>query len=590
MFLPCIIYAMSDNKHERGDSRHDKKTAVVRFSPDDIELTVPHGTTIMQAARMAGLFMDAPCGARGTCGKCRVQAVGSVSEPSAHEVQILKRSDAPDTVRLACRTRIVGQAWVTFIKDTPRVLHTLASRLDLETDRENAGVVKSFDASENKTIVRFADGTEFSEEGNTTSVLYGVSVDIGTTSLEVSLRDFFQNKRLCVTTALNPQVGIAADVIGRIDHAVRIRDGKNQLKFLVINAINELIDEVCSTAGISASDIYQVALAGNSAMTYLALGLDASCLATLPFEPEQKNFEPMNAESLGLKVHSRARVLTLSLIGGFVGGDTTGMVLAVTASADRRPALYLDIGTNGELVLANAHAMFACSAAAGPAFEGGKIECGMRAGPGAVVHVDLEDGRVVCRVLSGIRANGLCGTGLLDAVSVLRYLGVVDDSGRMLGPDELPHRVSASVTDAIRGDGPNRRFILKDGEEPVYVSQRDVREFQLAVGALRAGISILAKHADILIDEIEVVYLAGALGNHFNIKNAVKTGLIPESLAERVDFAGNAAASGARLVLADRKQSKRAKMIAMDVNHISLSTDPQFQDLFADAMQFPKWE
>ena len=423
----------------------------VTFEPQGVCVSVEPGSSILQAQILAGLAPDAPCGGRGTCGKCRVWLEGE-------EV-------------LACQRAV----------DRDMTVHTARE----ETMR----------------ILTEGTGVTVRPDGTDEAVL---AFDIGTTTVVAYLLDGRSGRLLAQSSRRNPQGQFGADVISRIQHA--LAGGGEELSGCIRKALAQLTEEVCRTAGIAPETVTTAAVVGNTAMHHLLLNIDPKPLVTPPYMPAV--FEAMEVDCAGI-LPIRGKLRVLPNIAGFVGGDTVGCMVSARFDRKEELSLLIDIGTNGEMVLGNKERRIACSTAAGPAFEGAKISCGMRGADGAVDHVWLEGGEVRYHVLGETEPQGLCGSGLLDLVAVLLDKGIVDESGCMEG---------GSYTLC----------------ENVTLTQKDIREVQLAKAAIRAGIELLAQRMGREPGDIRAVYLAGAFGNYLDPASACRIGMIPPVLLDRI--------------------------------------------------------
>ena len=469
----------------------------VTFLPQTITVSVPAGTTLLQAQRDAGLRPDAPCAGHGTCGKCRVIL-------NAQEV-------------LACRTII----------DRDMTVHTKVSEaVTILTEGLTAAVTP--------------DGTDD----------YVLACDIGTTTVVVYLLDGHSGRLLARSSAMNPQSQFGADVISRIQHA--LAGGGEALKGCIRDTLRALCADAAAQAGIDPAAITRAAIVGNTAMHHLLLGIDPRPLVTPPYMPALRD-----ALQVGC-----ARILPN--IAGFVGGDTVGCMTATRFDQREELTLLIDIGTNGEMVLGDRHRRVACSTAAGPAFEGAKISCGMRGAPGAVDHVTVKNGKLTYSVIGGGEPKGLCGSGLLDLVAALLELGVIDESGRM-----------------------EEDFTLCPN---VKLTQKDVREVQLAKAAIRAGIELMCAHLGKRPEDIRAVLLAGAFGNYMNPASACRIGMIPPVLLEKIQSIGNAAGEGAKLCALSEREYAYSQDLAANTEFLELASLKDFQDCYVDALEFEEEE
>lgn len=605
----------------------------VVFQPSGRTVQVLPGTTVFEAAARAGLLLRAPCGGKGTCRKCRVQIARGVGEPSG----ACRASFSPDELaqgwRLACQTP-VAKSLVVLVPEgslfeaaskiltddsgepvvgTPAVQRRfLRLPLPIDTDpvadlarvaREVGQLWAPLPVLRQLPDILRASGFACTittagshllaiEPGDTTAESpLAVAFDIGTTTLVATLLDLGVGRELAVAATINPQVSFGDDVISRITLA-REGDGfVEELRQSVIGACNGLIAELLDEVALPAERILALAAAGNTTMQHLFCGLNPAALGEVPFAPVYARALSFPAAELGLAAHPLAQAYIFPNIGGFVGGDTVSGMLAHRLDKVEKPTLFVDIGTNGEIVLAHQGHLYASSAAAGPAFEGARITCGMRATNGAIEKIVIDD-EVRCCVIGEASAAGLCGTALIDAIADLLRLGIIDETGRILGPDEAPAALSAAIRARIVPVKGDYAFELvpaaasKTGEA-IRLYQRDVRELQLASGAIRAGISIMLRKAGLAPEDLDAVLLAGGFGNYIRRENAQRIGLLPDLPVERIRFVGNAASTGAKAVLFARELRDRAEEIARTTEHVDLSMDPDFQMEFGMAMMFP---
>ena len=474
----------------------------VTFLPERISVAVEAGTTLLQAQIAAGLHPDAPCGGRGTCGKCVVLLDGG-------EV-------------LSCRTAVDRDLTVTLPQTGEANVLTQGVGVPVRPDGENA---------------------------------YALAFDIGTTTIVGYLLDGKSGALLASVSQVNPQTQYGADVISRIQHV--LENGPNAMQTCIRAALARLTDDAAARAGIRPEEIGAAAVVGNTAMHHLLLGIGPKPLVTPPYMPGLSHALELSGI---LPIGGSVRILPN--IAGFVGGDTVGCILASRFDELDELTLLLDIGTNGEMVLGNKRRRIACSTAAGPAFEGAKISCGMRGTEGAVDHVSVEQGKLTYHVIGGMEPLGLCGSGLLDLVASLLELGVIDESGYL---ENGPYRL---------------------GDTAVSLTQKDVREVQLAKAAIRAGITLLARKMGVAIEDIRQVYLAGAFGNYLNPASACRIGMIPDCLLERIRPIGNAAGTGAEMCAVSREAFLHSRTLAEETQFLELASMPEFQDCFVDALDF----
>lgn len=470
------------------------KIYTVTFIPEGVSVPAEEGMTLLQAQIAAGLRPDAPCGGKGTCGKCRVTLDGE-------EV-------------LACQTAV---------------------------DRD----MSVFAESEEKVkILTDTHSVRTNPDGEHDYVL---AFDIGTTTVVCYLMDGHTGSLLAQKSCMNPQSQFGADVISRIQHSLE-GNGAN-LSHCIRSALTALTEKVCDQANIPPEAIGTAAIVGNTAMHHLLLNIDPKPLVTPPYMPAV--FEAIEKD--------KARILPN--IAGFVGGDTVGCMVSTRFDRQEALTLLIDIGTNGEMVLGGKERRIACSTAAGPAFEGAKISCGMRGAEGAVDHVWLDGDKIKYHVIADTAPKGLCGSGLLDLVAVLLDTGILDESGYLEG----------------------KTYTLCDN---VTLTQKDIREVQLAKAAIRAGIELLSEKMGTKVEDIKEVYLAGAFGNYMNPASACRIGMIPPVLLDRITPIGNAAGEGAKLCALSRAEFSYSQRLAKETAFLELASLPQFQDCYVDALEF----
>ncbi len=587
----------------------------VVFEPSGRSVYVLPGTPLLEAAGRAGIVLQTPCGGLGTCGKCKVQIVGE-SEPSlACQTRVDKTMvvDVPMESRFDSRQQILvtdsGETGelspvvrkVPFVLDPPsqvdarsdmaRLYDALGDFVVAPSDLIRTVPIFMRRNEWKGTAVLIADRLIALEEGDTTAEAYGVAFDLGTTTVVGTLFDLTTGIEKGVASRMNAQISHGDDVISRIQKIRETPGALTQLQEAVLGTVNDILDTLVSQAGVAAKHIYEVVVAGNSTMQQILAGYDPSALGEVPFVQVFDKATTLSANRLGLRVNAAAELYLFPQVGGFVGGDTVAGMVAARLDRQEAPVLFVDIGTNGEIVLANGDKLLSSSTAAGPAFEGARIKQGMRATTGAVEKVIITDD-VVLNVIGNTRPIGLCGTALIDAVAALLTVGIIDDTGRILGPDEVPDSVSDMLKQRLIAGEHDFNFELASAEEsgnddPVYLWQRDVRELQLASGAIRAGINILLRKAGLDAKDLGSVLLAGAFGNFIRRNHARRIGLLPSLPTEHIRFIGNAASLGAKLVLLSKNERRYATEIRHKVEHVDLSMDPEFQMEFGMAMMFP---
>jgi uncharacterized 2Fe-2S/4Fe-4S cluster protein (DUF4445 family) len=413
-----------------------------------------------------------------------------------------------------------------------------------------------------------------------------MAFDIGTTSIVGNLMDLDSGEQLAAVGSVNPQAIYGGDLMSRIAYAQFDEKKLTTLRARALTAINDFIKEACEEAGVSRDHIYKVVLVGNTCMHHIFLGVDVSYVGLAPYAPTVRDSLTIPAQELPLKGAPNAMICLLPIVAGFVGADTMAAVLATRIHESDGIRVMVDIGTNGEVVMGSREKLMACSAPAGPALEGAQIAHGMRGAMGAIEKVAIDED-VSCDVIGDVPAMGICGSGLIDAVSKMLDSGVLDGAGRLRRTDM--EALPAAVGKRIVGDKGERAFVLQwaddaGKDEDITLTQMDVRQLQLAKGAIYAGILMLQEVMQVSDDDIDEVLLCGGFGNYINIESAIGIRLLPPLPLEKITYMGNAAHLGAQMALLSESERRQADAIAEQVEHVALATRPEFQIIFVDAM------
>jgi len=587
------------------------------------------GTSLKEALKRVKIQISFPCGGKGICGKCRIKLEGKASPLTLAEEKHL--SHLEEGWRLACQTLIEGESRVEIhplslisfpkiltnkisrkITINPRIkkVHlslphpTLEDQIDDLSRVERSLREKGISAPDSdleliRKIPLFIRKADFKltavlsdgklvevEKGDTRGNSFGVAFDIGTTSIVGILVDLDTGEEVATNAILNPQVSWGEDVITRISFIQSHPDGLKILQKKVIQAINQIIQSLIKKAKVKRDHIYEATFVGNTVMHHFLLGINPLNLALYPYVPAIQKPVELKASHLGIRINRRGGLFIFPNVAAFVGSDAIGVILATSlfTQKDRKLRLAVDIGTNGEIILAKDGRIVCASTAAGPAFEGARISQGMRAEKGAIERVGLKKGRVQVRVIGGGRPRGICGSGLVDAVSELFKERIIDNSGRILFPpvkEIWDQRV-------IRKDKSSGFLLVSEKESaarfPIILTQNDIRELQLAKGAIRAGIEILLKKLKLEENQVDEVLLAGAFGSAIDPRSAQNIGLIPSLPKAKVRSVGNAASLGAIMALVSQESWREAEEISRNVEYIELAVFPNFQDTMAEGM------
>ncbi len=612
----------------------------IKFEPDNVRVRVPHGTTILDAAKVAGVALSSPCGGQGICGRCRCQvmagATGQLDKQRAH----VTAEELASGWRLACRATIESD----LVVDLPASVRGSAAAILEGSTLGDAGLVARPEvhkhlltltaptlADQRDDLTRVLDGLaargvevtsvdhlavlptlaqalrsqDFHvtavirettlvgvEPGDTTDEAYGVAVDLGTTTVVAYLAHLPTGTQLAVASEVNPQVAYGDDVVSRISHIAQAPDGLATLSSAARQCVRDLIVRLTLMADIPSNRVYGIRVVGNSTMSHIFVGADPRHIPQAPYIPAVHQGIVAPARELGMNgVAPGSRLCTLPNIAGWVGSDTVGVILATGMNRLDGIRVAIDIGTNGEIVVGDRSRLLACATAAGPAFEGAQIRYGMRGATGAIDHVSVEDGQLHVTTIGGEPARGICGTGLIDAVACLLKAGVVLDTGRMLPPDQAAH-IPEELHERMVSFEDAPAFILATAEEsaldrPILLTQRDVRQLQLAKGAIATGLCIVLKERGVGVEEVEEILLAGAFGSYVDPASAARIGLFPPELAGRARAVGNAAGAGAYLALVSTDHADQAARIGDQVEYLELAGRLDFDMVFADQMLFP---
>ena len=605
----------------------------ITFLPQNITWEAQPGETILQAAAKAGVSIDGNCAGMGTCGKCRVKVLEGADLEIRDHHHKLSETDIEAGYRLACcqpvtEGMVVEVAEVESTASRKKKLIRLPegfepfAAVEKQCVRFQEASLSDQRSDEARILEAFGwEGAAFSyaalaklpqvmkesqdhiitlthrfgrildvEPGDREKDNYGLAVDIGTTTAVVMLWNCSDGTMVDVTAVTNPQGAYGADVISRITFAGEAEGNLAILQKAVIDCINRAVKGFEEEDGICGSNIYQMTVVGNTTMSHVFLGIDPGQLAHSPFSPVFTNGVRAEAKSLGLNVFDGAEVYVASNIAGHVGSDITAGILTTDLMDRDKGHLFIDIGTNGEIVLTGNGRAVACSTAAGPAFEGSSISQGMRAARGAIETVDILEDRVEIRVIGDCAPVGICGSGIIDAVGELIRTGIVDASGRLLSREKLEQKgISPGVRNHVRANGRANDFVLyfsPDGKADVVITQKDVREVQLAKAAISAGITIMMEEIGITQQTLARVSIAGAFGSYIRNSSAIQIGLLPKVSEEQIVSLGNAAGIGASMILLSPRCREEAETAARQIEHIELAGRPNFQDEYMKAMMF----
>jgi len=624
-------------------SRTAKKNFKVRFLPFDICIDVPPGTNILDAARKANLFLKTTCGGKGTCGDCTVQILSGTyqSQPSAAlSEKLLNQGYA-----LACLTEINDNLTLQlpqfqeisiksvsdskfFDKQKNNIsglyeIDPLVKKIDLElpspTLEENYSDLKRLQREVQKKLEIKNFNCEYSvlktlakairEKGGKITVvllksgqtwtiidvepstgeknIYGVACDIGTTTVAVHLIDIKNGKILGTASSYNQQLKCGEDIISRINYAQK--PGRLQeLHDLIIMTINYLIKKAAESLQISSADIYYASVSGNTTMIHLFLNLEPRYIREEPYVPTLNKVPFLLSRNLGLKMNHEGKVHCAPAVGSYVGSDITAGLLCTPINRDsEKISLFIDIGTNGELVVGNKDWLMTCACSAGPAFEGSGLKCGLPATEGAIEQLELKDkGELQYRVIGGSKPKGLCGSGLIDLLAGLFIHGYIDRQGKFEAK-----KANTRIIETESGRG----FIIEKRkncywERDLVITENDISNLIRTKGAVFSACSLLLKNVGLPFDRIDSFYIAGGFGQHLNIENAIRIGLLPDLERSKFHYIGNSSLLGAYLILLSDKNRELVNEIAKKMTYIELNTEPSYMSEYTGALFLPHTE
>jgi uncharacterized 2Fe-2S/4Fe-4S cluster protein (DUF4445 family) len=574
--------------------------------------------SLLEGARQLNVDLVSICGGVGTCHRCKVQVIsGEVSALTPEENAVLTKHELSQNYRLACRTYPLSNVKLHIPPESltaPQrtqieglelevVPEPSVQGLDVRLNPPSLGIPESddqnlwaalakqhgvspgiMDISIQQSLsprLRSADwqvrvalrGNEIVGVNTSSTRWLGLAVDIGTTKIAAYLMDMQSGKTLASKGMMNPQISYGEDVVSRIFAADKSPENAAKLQNLLVDALNATALSLCSEIGADRSDIVESVVVGNTAIHHLFLRLPVHQLGLAPYVPAVRSAVDVKARDLGLQIAPGAYVHLLPNIAGYVGADHVAMLLATGVAESGDTVLAIDIGTNTEICLNHRGRMTSVSCASGPAFEGAHIKYGMRAAPGAIEHVRLAGEKLAIQVIGGERPVGICGSGLLDVVAQLRLNDALDASGRLR---EHP---------LVRDRNGMREVVLAErpGQDDISVSQKDVRELQLAKAAIRLGIRALAENEGLKENQIKEVIIAGAFGTFIDVESAVAIGMLPPLPLDHFRQVGNAAGTGARLALISVSQRQKAQRIALRDGYIELAVISDFNRKFAEA-------
>lgn len=574
--------------------------ARISFKNSNIAIEAETGTRLSDCIRKAGLHIETPCNCIGKCGKCTVIAVGELFPPTEEEKKFINISEG---VRLSCMARIKGDVQIELLI-TAGSLKTInrGVSIDVDVDSDTKKVtLSSIDKDSSKPYVEslFYRNIDFSilenvgnieknKAGEIFGVIYndklidiaenipsilGVAVDIGTTGISAYLVNLESGEVLNKVSCLNPQTQYGGDVLTRISYCMNNVEGSKQLKEVIITKVDEVVEELIKDE-YCRSAVYRIAIAGNTTMLHLFLGVETRSIAKAPYRPVFIERLDIKASELSININKNGILTLLPSASGYVGADILAGIAATAFHKKSGSAIFIDIGTNGEIAAINNGRLAATSTAAGPALEGMNIACGCRAEAGAIDSFCIDDSYNVSYTTIGNQdAKGICGSGLIDIAAFFVTKEVILKNGKF--NTELDQRIKDRLRD--------KKFYITD---EIYISQKDIRQIQLAKGAIASGIAMLLAEIHLPIENVEEAVIAGAFGYHINPQSILDISLIPKGFKGKINFVGNSSVEGARLALINKSILKCMEELKDAITVLELSTKDKFQDYFVKELSF----
>src|SRR5690554_971604 len=591
-------------------------------------LQVEQGTNLLRLLNKYNIEISSPCGGSRSCGKCRVRVLEGKAAITEAERELLSAQELADGYRLACCIEIAADLKIEIAEEGQIQVLTegMELRMDFnpwlrvfnleqdgmgERDKDNRNVPGYLDFLYKSTIAEDIDYRslqqlpEYMEEekvsllGYSNKIIgvssdpitdvYGLAVDIGTTTVAIYLLNLLNGEEVDVASFHNPQKIHGADVISRINYSQKSRENLRELQGLLLDKLNQKISDLVSKNGLKKEALYLITVVANTSMSHIFAGVNPQSLARAPYRPVFTGGLEISPEAIGLKINPAGIIQLLPAVSAYIGSDIIADLLVADFSSEKWK-LLIDIGTNGEIVLGNKERLLSCSAAAGPAFEGAKITHGTAGIPGAISAFEIMgDNSLSYQTIASKAPLGICGSGLVDIIAEMLEHNILTGTG--LFNEDLDRRLLERFT-SYKGI---KSFTIVDEDRssinsPILLSQKDVRELQLAKGAIAAGINILLKEAGIAAEQLDTIYLAGGFGSFINAESARRIGLLPENTEAKIIKLGNGAGLGARAYLLDKTHEDRVKKIIEKIEYLELSNRSDFQEEFMNSMEFQEGE
>lgn len=587
--------------------KKDKVKVIIR--PENKIIWAKKGENLALVLKNAEQKLNTWCNFKGLCGKCVVSIIsGERGNRTPKEIEIKKRDNWPEEYRLACQMKINSDMEIRIPEEsTVRKISILDKGLMIKTEidpsvkryqirieRKEISHQNSFlDFIRKKLnlknlkaeIKALKEISLFSSEGrdiyiyvyddkeiiriqkeDSPSPVLGLAIDLGTTTLVCEAINLETGETMAKETDYNHQIRFGADVLSRIAYASSAKKNLKELQETIINELNQIIKRLAARLTIKVEDFLEAVIAGNATMNHLLLGLPVDSLGRAPFISLFSSLSPLRAEDIGLKMNPGAKIFLAPNIRSFIGGDISAGLLAAKFFEAEGPLAFIDLGTNGEIVIKKDNRLVATSTAAGPAFEGGNLSCGLPAVPGAISRAEFKNGKMKIETLNNWPARGICGSGLIDLLAGFIHQGVIKPDGRIVSK--------------------KKKILIRKN---IVLTQEDIRQAQLACAAIKTGFRLLLDSLSLKPQDLKAIYLAGAFGQELSVENSLRIGLLPSIETKKVIFLGNTSLSGARLLLLNNKSRQLLFSLIKKIDYISLATKQDFQKCFLQALRLEPW-
>ena len=604
----------------------------IKVNGDNKEILYGDGENLLEILLREGFFVDNPCNGKGVCGKCRIKVTeGHIEEPAETEKELLSRRELESGIRLSCLVnptedisvellqkerehKVLTAGYIPEFEFNPNIKKILVNikkpglknqipfeeQFKIATGVKNVNINSLFRSEyiEGKyTATVCNDEIIEIEQGDTTDSIFGLAVDIGTTTVVCELVDMSTGKQMAHSSMINAQKHFGLDVLTRITYEIENpENGIEKLQSAIVDSINEMIEDVCRQTGTEKKYIYEICVGANCTMMHMLLGINAKTIGKSPYAPIFTGSKDIPARDIGINISERGRIYCLPSVSSYIGADIVAGAYVCGLKDKKGNVLFIDIGTNGEIVLSKAGKLVSCSCAAGPALEGMNISSGMRASEGAIEDIEIEkDGSINLKIIGDKEPVGICGSGILAAVRELVRSGIIKKDGAFIKKDTLDGQDFRNSL--IQMNGRKREFVVwekkitgnkDDITEKILITQGDVRQVQLAKGAILSGFIALLNKAGITMEELDKVMIAGQFGAHLPADSLTGTGILPEDVKDKLEYVGNSSKVGAYMALMSSDVKREMEELAVNMDYMELGAMEGYERLFSDCLVFPE--